>query len=308
MYNSLYDFVNQTMGNNDISMIQNVAGKKVMYQTLFFGTLTSIIGNIFDYEGLEAVDEIDLKRCYLFSHYVGFSDRLRKFVPLSPAGTRNCYNEYTKFRSAVGDDEEEFNAYSDTNIVGYSRSFYTINDAYTCYIYACRLAELIISIDNAVIASRILNIFVGTENQKLELEEMFQRVNLGYPYTIKEEWSENNAKLLQLQKPDEITKFYDAYRDIINEFLMVSGLQSLVNPAKRERLLSDEIASNQDVKSAILIDKYQNRKAFLDKINAKYGTNYTVKFNVNMDDFNRILNPEGLRMPGNDGEEVDDNV
>ena len=303
MYEDIYSFVNNTLGNNPISMVQDVAGKKIMYQTLFFGTLSSIVGNVFDYEGLESIDEIDLKRCFLFSHYVGFSDKLRKFVPLTPAGTRNFYNEYTEFRPAVGDETEDYSVYSDKNIVGFSRSFYTINDAYVCYIYACRLAELVISIDNAVVASRILNIFVGNENQKLELEEMFQRINLGYPYTIKEEFNENSAKILQLQQPTEINKFYDAYRDIINEFLMVEGLSSLVNPAKKERLLTDEISSNEDIKSTILMDKYQNRQAFLDKINAKYGTDYQVKFNLNMDDYEKITNPDGFRNNTQDGEE-----
>lgn len=295
MFEELYSFVNNTLGNNPISMTQDVKGKKIMYQTLFFGTLSSIVGNVFDYEGFEPIDEIDLKRCFLFSHYVGYLDRLRKFVPLSPAGIRNFYNEYTEFRSAVGDEQEEFSVYSDKNIVGFSRSFYTINDAYVCYIYACRLAELVISIDNAVIASRILNIFVGNENQTLELNELFQRINLGYPYTIKEEFNEDSARVLQLQQPTEINKFYDAYRDIINEFLMVEGLSSLVNPAKKERLLTDEISSNEDIKSTILMDKYQNRQAFLDKINTKYGTDYQVKFNLNMDDFESITNPEGFR-------------
>lgn len=295
MYEDLYSFVDKTLGNNPMSTVNDVAGKKLMYQALFFGTLSSIIGNVFDYEGMEPIDEIDLKRCFLFSHYVGYSDKLRKFIPLSPSGEKNFYNEYTEFRSAVGDMTEEFSVYSDKNIVGFSRSFYAINDAYVCYIYACRLAELVISIDNAVIASRILNIFVGTENQKNELEEMFQRINLGYPYTIKEEFSEDNAKVLQLQQPTEINKFYDAYRDIINEFLMVSGLSSLVNPAKKERLLTDEISSNEDIKSTILMDKYQNRQAFLDKINAKYGTNYKVKFNVEMEDYKNIMDPEGFR-------------
>lgn len=308
MYENLYNFIDAAFGNNPVSAIDDVAQKKLMYQTLFFGTLSSILGNIFDYEGLEAIDEIDLKRCYLFSHYVGYSDSLRKFIPLNPAGSRNFFNEYTEFTSAIGEDTNvKYSVYSDKNIVGFSKSFYTINDAYTCYIYACRLAELVISIDNAVIASRILNIFVGTENQKNELEEMFQRINLGYPFTIKEEFSEESAKVLQLQQPTEINKFYDAYRDIINEFLMVSGLSSLVNPAKKERLLEDEISINKDIKSAILIDKYQNRKAFLDKINAKYGTNYQVKFNVEMKDFEHIMDPEGFRVnaEGQEGGEKD---
>ena len=295
MYEELYSYIDSTLGNNGLSMIQDTAAKKLMYQALFFGTLSSIVGNIFDYEGLEAIDEIDLKRCFLWSHYVGYSDDLRKFIPLSPTGGRNFFNEYTEFYPAVGDRTEKYSVYSDKNIVGFSKSFYTINDAFTCYIYACRLAELIISIDNAVIASRILNIFVGNENQVNELNEMFQRINLGYPFTIKEEWNEENAKVLQMQQPTEINKFYDAYRDIINEFLMVEGLASLVNPVKKERLLEDEISNNSDIKSAIIIDKFQNRKAFLDKINAKYGTNYQVKFNINMDDFESILNPEGFR-------------
>lgn len=294
MFNDLYNFIDEKLHNN-LSEFTDVTSKKLLYQGLFFGTLSSILGNVFDFNNMEEIKEIDLKRCYLYAHYIGYSKRLENFVPLTPKGSRNFFNEYTDFESAIGDLKDNFSVTDKENIVGFNKSFYTVSDAFTCYVYACRLAELIISIDNAVVASRILNIFVGNENQKKEMEDYWQRINMGIPYTITEEfYDRDTAKVLQLQKPEEINKFYDAFRDIINEFMMVSGLSALLNPTKKERLLTDEVtAGNEDIKGTILYDKYQNRKAFLDKINDVYGTNYEVTFNVNMDDYSYLLNIGG---------------
>lgn len=294
MYSEMLDYIDKTF-TGEFTDIDDIAFKKLKYQTLFYGMLTNTVGNIFDFEELPDIDEIDLKRCYLYNHYVGYDTDIDRFVPLAPEGSSNVYQEYTEFTNKIGDTKKKFTVWSNTHIVGFNKSFYSVSTAFICYTYACRLAELIISIDNAVIASRILNVFVGNENQKNELKTMFEFINLGKPYMITEEFNENNtAKILQFQKPEEINKFYDAFRDIVNEFLMICGLSSLTNPQKKERLVVDEATSTADIKSVLINDMYQNRKAFLDKINAAKGTNYKVRININTEDIERLMDPESF--------------
>ncbi len=269
----------------------DVKYKSMKYQIMLFGALSNVLGNIFDYEDMENIDEIDLKRTFFYSHYVGYDEDYEKFIPLVPAGSKNIYNEYTEFNSAIGDVKKRFSVFDKYTPVGFGRSFFTVSDAFLCWDYAGRLAEILVSIDGSVLASRILNVFVGSENQANELKLIYEKLNCGIPVHITAEFNEENFKAVQLKEPQSAIYYYDVFRDILNEFLTVSGLSALTNPNKRERLIVSEVESGEDIRSTILFDKYQNRKKFLDNINKAFGHNYKVKFNVNIEnDFANILN------------------
>lgn len=284
---------------------QGVNIQKSKYIMMLYGALSNVLGNIFDYEDMENIDEIDLKRTFFYAFYVGYDNEYEKFIPLVPAGAKNIYNEYTEFNSAIGDIQKKFSVFNKKTPVGYGRSFFSVSDAFLCYDYARRLAEVLISIDNSVIASRILNIFVGTENQANELKLIFEKLNCGIPTHITADFKDENFKAVQLKEPQSAVYYYDVFRNILNEFLTVSGLSSLVNPSKKERLIVGETENNEDIKSTILFDKYQNRKKFLDTINEQFGHNYKVKFNVNIEnDFANLINKGGL----NNGTDVQNNT
>jgi len=285
-----FNFLDDKLFNN-ISVGNDVNINRAKYITMLYGALSNVLGNIFDYEDMENIDEIDLKRTFFYSFYVGYDEDYEKFVPLVPSGSKNIYNEYTNFVSAIGDIKKEFSVFDKFTPIGYGRSFFTVSDAFLCWDYARRLAEVLISIDNSIIASRILNVFVGSENQENELKLIFEKLNCGIPAHITSEFNKDDFKSLQLKEPQSAIYYYDVFRNVLNEFLTVSGLSSLTNPSKRERLINSEVESNLDIKSTILFDKYQNRKKFLDKINEVFGHDYKVKFNVNVgDDFEEILN------------------
>ena len=305
MFDNILNFIDNTLLNG-FTQGDGSNFSKVKYTVELFGALSNVLGNIFDYENMENIDEIDLKRTFFYSNYVGFDEDLEKFIPLVPAGSKNIYNEYTEFNSAIGDVKKRFSVFDKYTPIGYSRSFFTVSDAFLCYDYACRLAEVLISIDNSIIASRILNVFVGSENQELELKQIYEKLNCGIPSHITAEFNEENFKAVQLKEPQSVVYYYDCFRNILNEFLTVSGLSSLVNPSKKERLITGETENNEDIKSTILFDKYQNRVKFFEKINEAFGHDYKVKFNVNLsDDFGGFVNPLNKEKGGEDnGESV----
>lgn len=294
----LANFVNE-LSTGKFDIYDDIKAKKMLYQSIIYGTLTNIIGNVFDYEGMSENQEIDLKRCYMYSHYVGYSNSIDNFIPLAPRGKANVYQEYTEFESMIGDIKEKFNVTDSENVVGFNRTFYTVSDNYVCYTYACKIAELLISIDNSIVASRILNIIVGDENQLKELQLLWDKLNIGMPVHITQKFDKDKVDCIHLQEPVKISEYYDAYREILNEFMTVTGLNSLMQPSKKERLLTDEIQINSDIKSTILYDKYQNRVKFMENINKKFGTNFSVKFNVNIDNIAALGRTES---------EDDDNV
>ena len=87
---------------------------------------------------------------------------------------------------------------------------------------------------------------------------------------------------MEFTQPTTVDDYYNGLRDVLNEFLTTTGLSSLVNPNKKERLITDEISSNDDIKNTLLSNRVDNRKAFIEGINDKFGTVYKVSVDDNI--------------------------
>lgn len=284
--------INQINIYNSNDLYGNIIEKRNLYIMIFYSCLSNVLGNVFNYTGMSIKQENDIKKCFMYSNFVGWYADYKQFIPLTPIGEKNYFYEYNEFIPLYRTIDKRFNINDNDNIVGFNKSFNSIIDDVICVTYATRLAELIISIDSAVLSSRILNIFAGSENQLKMLDDFFQRLNSGIPYIkVTEKFQIENFKSLQLQKPESITSFYEGYSNIINEFLMVTGLNALIFPNKKERMIVSESEGLNDIKSTLLQDKYKNRKDFLDKINENHGTSFDVEFNVDVkEDFNLLDN------------------
>lgn len=277
---------------NSNDLYGNIIVKRNLYIMIFYSCLSNVLGNVFNYTGMSIKQENDIKKCFMYSNFVGWYADYNQFIPLTPIGEKNYFYEYNEFIPLYKTIDKKFNINDTDDIVGFNKSFNSIIDDVICVSYATRLAELIISIDSAVLSSRILNIFAGSENQLKMLDDFFQRLNSGIPYIkVTEKFQIENFKSLQLQKPESITSFYEGYSNIINEFLMVTGLNALIFPNKKERMIVSESEGLNDIKSTLLQDKYKNRKDFLEKINENHGTSFDVEFNVDVkEDFNLLDN------------------
>ena len=284
--------INKINVYNSNDLYGNIIEKRNLYIMIFYSCLSNVLGNVFNYTGMSIKQENDIKKCFMYSNFVGWYSDYKQFIPLTPIGEKNYFYEYNEFIPLYRTIDKRFNINDTDNIVGFNKSFNSVIDDVICVTYATRLAELIISIDSAVLSSRILNIFAGSENQLKMLDDFFQRLNSGIPYIkVTEKFQIENFKSLQLQKPESITSFYEGYSNIINEFLMVTGLNALIFPNKKERMIVSESEGLNDIKSTLLQDKYKNRKDFLTKINENHGTSFDVEFNVDVkEDFNLLDN------------------
>lgn len=284
--------INKINVYNSNDLYGNIVEKRNLYIMIFYSCLSNVLGNVFNYTGMSIKQENDIKKCFMYSNFVGWYADYKQFIPLTPIGEKNYFYEYNEFIPLYRTIDKRFNINDTDNIVGFNKSFNSVIDDVICVTYATRLAELIISIDSAVLSSRILNIFAGSGNQLKMLDDFFQRLNSGIPYIkVTEKFQIENFKSLQLQKPESITSFYEGYSNIINEFLMVTGLNALIFPNKKERMIVSESEGLNDIKSTLLQDKYKNRKDFLTKINENHGTSFDVEFNVDVnEDFNLLDN------------------
>ena len=261
---------------------------KIKYFNIWYGVLSNIISSIFDYENIDKTLRRRLDQSFFVSAYVcAFElDSVGGlvFAPCMPMGERNAWGEFTQFQAILPNGEfRQFNITDEKFVIGYNYNIPTISDSVMVYQFADTLSEVEISIRNSIILSRKCNVLeVDNENATDEVLSKFNAMQIGNPIIISKRRTDQETKSLNIDKPTIVSEYFDGLRDILNEFLTVTGLSSLVNPNKKERLITDEISSNDDIKNTLLKNRIENRIEFIENVNAAFGTDFEVKVNENI--------------------------
>lgn len=250
------------------------------WQYICYGVLSNILTGIFTYGNMERSRIRLVEKSYFHSSYVGaFNDDTTGVIvaPITPVGKMNNWGMYSSYDVLLPDGTTKRMS-ADELVVGYSYNIPTIPDSLLCWKFAEVLAELKVSIENGIILSRkSAMIEVDDENMVDEVLTAFNNHRVGAPVTIKKSRKGGTStNVMEFTNPTTITSYYDNVRDVLNEFLTVTGLSSLVNPNKKERLLDNEISSNEDIKNTLLTNRIENREDFIKEVNDRFGTNWEV--------------------------------
>ena len=251
---------------------------KIKWFNIWYSVLSNIITGIFDFDNIEKIMKRRLIQSFFVSNYVGAFeyDGMTIIAPVQPTGQKNAWNEYTSYIAVLPDGTKK-EMTLDNCVIGYNYTVPSINDNLLCYHYAEQLAEMELSVKNSIILSRLTDIIeVENENQVREIVDEINTRKQGAPFIIKKHRPDGKTESTPLSQPIKVSDYYDSIRDCLNEFLTVTGLSSLVNPNKKERLITDEISSNDDIKNTLLSNRVENMKDFIDEVNAKFGTDITV--------------------------------
>lgn len=261
---------------------------KIKYFNIWYGVLSNIVSSIFDYENIDKTLRRRLDQSFFVSAYVcAFElDEVGGlvFAPCMPMGERNAWGEFTQFQAILPNGEfRKFDITDEKFVIGYNYNIPTIADSVMVYQFADTLSEVEISIRNSIILSRKCNVIeVDNPNATDEVLSKFNSMQIGNPIIISKSRASEETKSLNIDKPTIVSEYFDGLRDILNEFLTVTGLSSLVNPNKKERLITDEISSNDDIKNTLLKNRIENRIEFIEKVNEIFDKNYKVQVNENI--------------------------
>ena len=253
--------------------------------SIWYGVLSNIMMGIFTYENIPVQLKRRINRSFFTSSYVCayLDDKVGVAVaPCSPCGNINNWGEYSAYDLILPDGKGK-RVNLDDVVIGYNYDLPTVCDSVLCHQFAQQIAELKISIENAIILSRNTAIFeVPNENALNEALTQFNSHRNGNPVIVKKRREEDEYKTMEFTAPTKVDEYYNGLRDVLNEFLTTTGLSSLVNPNKKERLITDEISSNDDIKNTLLSNRIDNRVAFINGINEKFDTDYNVSVDDNI--------------------------
>ena len=147
---------------------------------------------------------------------------------------------------------------------------------------ATLLADNIISINCSQINARITTFFTAdSEAQAAAGELILKRMYAGKPYAIlKNDLLEKiNVNPVNTQAAGQnITELVELHNYIIANFFQSIGIKSN-NVMKRERLIRDEIESQDDFLQVSILEILSSWQEGLDKVNEMYGTKFSVKLN-----------------------------
>lgn len=250
---------------------------KEQWSMIYYNFLANILNGLFDYENIDDNNIDRINKSFFYYNYCGCinDDKLGLlFSPVTPCGSPDIFGNYTEFQFELL-NQKIFTI--DKNIaIGKNFNFNYMTDNIICWKYATQLADCKLSILNATILSRYALNIVGDENTVRQNAQIYNDFELGKINYFTADDISDSFKPINFVLPTTLEEYYNAMREIINEFLEVTGFDFINNPSKKERLIVPEVEKN-DIKSTLLIQKIRNREKFIDKVNDLFGTDIKLK-------------------------------
>ena len=203
----------------------------------------------------------------------------------------NCFSySYNQMRNTyvAGSDE---NDEKDKECILVLNNYQRVPTATTLELFAYRLAELQRTLDTNVKAQRTPILIKTTQKEVFTLKKMYEEYDGNTPviFADKNLINDDSLKAIKTDAPLILQELNDAKREIWNEALSFLGISNLSE--KRERLITSEADSNNELVNlnlqSYLIPRQQACKEFNDKFGLT-GTDKEISVRVRSDLYNII--------------------
>lgn len=189
----------------------------------------------------------------------------------------NCYSySYNQMRDTYVAGSEE-NGEKDKECILVLNNFQRVPTASTLELFAYRLAELQRTFDINVKSQRTPILLRTTQKELFTLKKMYEEYDGNSPviFADKNLINDDSLKAIRTDAPLIIKELNDSKREIWNEALSFLGVSNLSE--KRERLITSEADSNNELVNLNLQSYLIPRQQACKEFNAKYGLTGTDK-------------------------------
>ena len=285
--------------------------RKTLYETMYMRVLTEYATNRFKWDGLP--EEIDRR----FLEYELFRHALVVFFHEDEdSNPRKDMKHFDRYFALRGSGRGAWNMYDNPTsftVTGNNMSAYLprkldgkhcvpiwantmrVPDWDLVLLQATKLADIERTIEINLMAMRKPFVFGVNDNTKLSFENMWRKVQEGEPAVfVTEDMNgrvDDQAKLFDMRiDKDLVLNLQIAKAKIWNETMTFLGINNS-NQDKRERLVADEVAANDQQISAARNSAMGARKYAVEQINRRYNLNVSVEWNED----------NVITQPGSDG-------
>lgn len=138
-------------------------------------------------------------------------------------------------------------------------------------------------------------IFEGNKNTKLTVENIVDKYqNNVAAMIINNEFMSEPIKAMYTNAPFLVNDLYEYRTKKYNELLNMLGIQNFSNP-KKERLISDEVSTDNGLTKAILNQRLYERQQAVALINKKWSLNIKVSLTDSQQDFDNDVKEGGAK-------------
>ena len=227
-------------------------------------------------------------------------------LKVNPSDKLNVYDLPTKVLAwSTGYNKE----YAFDDVVYIMNNELQMPTADTIQLMAYRLYETERTIDTNLIAQKTPVLIEGDTKTILTLKNVYMQYSGNTPFIFgnKQFDISNKLNVLKTDAPYLIDKLENHKHEIWNEAMTYLGIDN-ANTDKKERLITDEVESNNELINYYLNCFYKTRKKACDDINSKFGLDVEIKLNKDILDLlkvteNDIINYEDR---GDDNGEIYD--
>lgn len=275
----------------------------------YLDRLKLIACSLFTWEGLDEVAGFGASRFLEMSLYengracfVKDKDLGYLALKVNPSDKLNVYNLPEKVLAwSIGYNKN----YKFDDVVYIMNNLLELPTSTTINLFAYRLYETERTIDTNLIAQKTPVLIEGDTKTILTLKNTYMSFAGNTPFIFGNKDYNINQKLnaLKTDAPYLIDKLEIHKHEIWNEALTFLGIDN-ANTDKKERLITDEVESNNELINYYLNCFYKTRKQACDIINEKYGLNIKIKLNK---DVLELLKEEDLIFNLDNEEGVEEN-
>ena len=240
--------------------------------------------SLFKWKGLDDVAGFGASRFLELSLYENgracfVKDESKGYLALkvNPMDKLNVYNLPVKVLAwSIGYNK----TYAFDDVVYIMNNELELPTANTLSLFAYRLYETERTIDTNLIAQKTPILIEGDTKTILTLKNVYMQYSGNTPFIFgnKQFDISNKLNVLKTDAPYLVDKLELHKHEIWNEALTYLGIDN-ANTDKKERLITDEVESNNDLISYYLNCFYKTRKQACDLINARYKLNIEIELN-----------------------------
>ena len=279
------------MKENEISMLTNNAT-----YIDYLNRLRLLATSLFTWENLDEVAGFGASRfleqslfdngraCFVKDDELGFMA-----LKVNPSDKLNVYNLPTRVMAwSIGYEKH----YDFDDVVYIMNNELQLPTSQTINLIAYRLYETERTIDTNLIAQKTPVLIEGDTKTILTLKNVYMQYSGNTPFIFgnKQFDISNKLNVLKTDAPYLIDKLTIHKHELWNEALTYLGIDN-ANTDKKERLITDEVESNNDLINFYLNCFYKTRKQACDLINEKFLKDSDLKISISLNkDIADLLN------------------
>lgn len=215
------------------------------------------------------------RACFVKDNELGFMA-----LKVNPSDKLNVYNLPTKVMAWSIGYEKNFDF---DDVVYIMNNELQLPTSQTINLIAYRLYETERTIDTNLIAQKTPVLIEGDTKTILTLKNVYMQYSGNTPFIFgnKQFDISNKLNVLKTDAPYLIDKLTIHKHELWNEALTYLGIDN-ANTDKKERLITDEVESNNDLINFYLNCFYKTRKEACDLINEKFLKDSDIKINITL--------------------------